>query len=126
MSFDDADSTPDPQPMSDAWLMDRIALRSDRHALAALYRRHGTTLYANAFGIVFNSRLAENAVRWALRQAWRRAVAFDAGSRSVASWLAELTRKRARDLRKALSSGLGPAPHPARAPSSEEMISEYP
>jgi len=52
------------------------------------------TLYALAYGLLFDGEAADVAVAAALREAWRSAAAFDAGTGtgSVVRWLAALTR----------------------------------
>src|SRR5438477_11853244 len=81
-----------PEVSPDALLVQRMAALSDRAALAELDARHGMTLYALAYGLLFDGEAADVAVAAALREAWRSAAAFDAGTGSVVRWLAALTR----------------------------------
>src|SRR5437763_16811769 len=81
-----------PDVLPDALLVHRMAALSDRAALAELDARHGMTLYALAYGLLFDGEAADVAVAAALREAWRSAAAFDAGTGSVVRWLAALTR----------------------------------
>ena len=81
-----------PDVLPDALLVQRMAALSDRAALAELDARHGMTLYALAYGLLFDGEAADVAVAAALREAWRSAAAFDARSGSVVQWLAALTR----------------------------------
>ena len=87
-----------PDVLSDALLVQRMAAVSDRTALAELDARHGMTLYALAYGLLFDGEAADVAVAMALREAWRSAAAFDAGGGSVMQWLAVLTRRAAQAL----------------------------
>jgi len=84
--------SPSPSVLPDALLVHRMAALSDRSALAELDARHGMTLYALAYGLLFDGEAADVAVAAALREAWRSAAAFDAGTGSVVRWLAALTR----------------------------------
>ena len=84
-----------PDVLADALLVQRMAAVSDRTALAELDARHGMTLYALAYGLLFDGEAADVAVAMALREAWRSAAAFDAGASSVVQWLAVLTRRAA-------------------------------
>src|SRR2546430_15660362 len=86
--------SPSPSVLPDALLVHRMAALSDRSALAELDARHGMTLYALAYGLLFDGEAADVAVAAALREAWRSAAAFDAGTRtgSVVRWVAALAR----------------------------------
>ena len=97
MSAGDA-PTPDARP-SDASLLDRIAALSDKAALAELDARHGMTLYAIAYTVLLDPGAADAAVAAALRDAWQRAAAFDPRTGSAGRWLADLTRRAARERR---------------------------
>ena len=91
--------------LSDAVLVERIAALGDRAALAELDARHGMTLYAIAYTLLLNPDAADVTVAATLRDAWRRAASFNAREQTVGRWLAELTRKAARDqLRRAAMS----------------------
>ena len=92
MSGKDAATQPNEPAITDCSLLQQIAELQDRKALACLYRRHGATLHALAFGIVFDSVEANRAVAQAMREAWRSAASFQAGRSSVARWLVDLTR----------------------------------
>ena len=87
--------SPPPDVLPDALLVQRMAAVSDRTALAELDARHGMTLYALAYGLLFDGEAADVAVAMALREAWRSAAAFDVRAGSVAQWLAALTRRAA-------------------------------
>lgn len=81
----------------DAQLVCRVAALSDKRALAELHARHGMTLYALAYSIVFDGNAADAAVTAVFREVWRDAAAFDSRARSAGQWLAELTRRAALD-----------------------------
>jgi DNA-directed RNA polymerase specialized sigma24 family protein len=92
MSWKDAATQPNEPAIPDSSLLKQIAELRDRTALACLYRRHGATLHALAFGIVFDSGDAKRAVAQAMREAWHSARSFESSRSSVARWLAEVTR----------------------------------
>src|SRR2546425_5870293 len=58
-------------PRPDALLVERIAALSDKTALAELDARHGMTLYAIAYSLLFDPAAADAAVAAAFREAWR-------------------------------------------------------
>ena len=93
--------------LSGAVLVERIAALGDRAALAELDARHGMTLYAIAYTLLLNPDAADVAVATTLREVWRRAGSFNAREQTVGRWLADLTRKAARDQarRAAMSAG---------------------
>src|SRR2546426_3627622 len=55
----------------DALLVERIAALGDKTALAELDARHGMTLYALAYSLLFDPAEADAAVAVAFREAWR-------------------------------------------------------
>jgi hypothetical protein len=81
-------------PVPDAVLMTRIA-RRDSTALVELERRHHSSLYAQAYGILMDAGAAERVVRDSFSQLW-----FDAPEYSImpAAWdlLRDMTRELAR------------------------------
>jgi RNA polymerase sigma-70 factor (ECF subfamily) len=95
---------PDPALASppDSDLVARAA-RGDGHAIAALYDRYGTVLYAVAYRIVAQRADAEEVVVEAFAQAWREAPRFESTRGSVAAWLTMIARSRALDLVRARS-----------------------
>src|SRR2546430_14933645 len=84
-----------PEVLPDSLLVQRMAALSDRTALAELDARHGMTLYALAYALLFDGEAADVAVAMALREAWRSAAAFDARTGTVVQWLAALAPARA-------------------------------
>lgn len=87
--------TPLTAVQTDALLVERIAALSDKAALAELDARHGMTLYAIAYRLVFDPAAADAAVAGAFRELWRWAASFDPRQTTVRSWLVELTRRAA-------------------------------
>src|ERR1051326_8849747 len=87
--------SPSPDLLPDALLVERMAALSDRTALLELDARHGMTLYALAYGLLFDGEAADVAEAAALREAWRSAASFDANGGTVAEWLGFLTRRAA-------------------------------
>src|SRR5256885_15725319 len=76
-----------PEVLPDSLLVQRMAALSDRTALAELDARHGMTLYALAYALLFDGEAADVAVAMAVRGAWRSAAAFDVRAGSVVQWL---------------------------------------
>jgi len=79
----------------DALLVERIAALGDKSALAKLDARHGMTLYAIAYRILFDPIAADLAVAAVLREVWRRAASFNPRRSSAARWLTELAGQAA-------------------------------
>jgi DNA-directed RNA polymerase specialized sigma24 family protein len=81
----------------DATLMERLAQR-DSTALIELERRHRGSIYAQVYGILMDSALAERVVRDVFAQVWFAAGRFT-GKRSAWSWLRETAAELARAAR---------------------------
>ena len=104
------DAAPPNAPSCDAVLLHRVAALSDKDALAELDARHGMTLYAIAYALLLDPGAADAVVAAALREVWRGAAAFDPRTGSAGRWLADLTRRAARDrLRQATRTHATPA-----------------
>lgn len=91
-----AGSTATEAPPSDLDLVRRMA-NGDESAVAQLYDRYGTVLYAVAYRIVGQKADAEEVVMEAFAQVWRDAGRFEAARGSVAAWLTMISRSRALD-----------------------------
>jgi DNA-directed RNA polymerase specialized sigma24 family protein len=78
-------------------LIERIAALGDKTALGELDRRHGMTLYAIAYTLLLDSEASDAVVAAALRALWRQAASFDPRMGTAAAWMAELTRRAARE-----------------------------
>jgi DNA-directed RNA polymerase specialized sigma24 family protein len=83
-----------PPLVADADLLQRV-VRRDSTALIELERRHQPSLYAQAYGIVMDSTIAERVVREVFSQLWFAAERF-ASRRSLCSWLSVLAKDLAR------------------------------
>lgn len=83
---------PHPGASPDALLVQRVAALADKAALAELDARHGMTLYALAYSLVFDAEAADLAVAGSFREVWRSAASFDPRGGTVQRWLADLTR----------------------------------
>lgn len=70
-------------------------------AIAELYDRYGSVLYAVAYRVVGRRADAEDVVVEAFAQAWRDATRFEASRGSVAAWLIMIARSRALDVVRA-------------------------
>src|SRR6266540_3840881 len=70
----------------DAQLVYRVAALSDKRALAELHARHGMTLYALAYSIVFDGYAADAAVAAVFREVWGAAGALDCRARRAGRW----------------------------------------
>jgi len=80
----------------DMQLMNRVA-GGDLDAIAELYDRHGSRVFALAHRILRNSTDAEDVVQEVFSQAWRTAASYRAERGSVAAWLMVIARTRALD-----------------------------
>jgi RNA polymerase sigma-70 factor, ECF subfamily len=94
-------SSPQPQGSS-ADLALVMGLKSgDQGAMAELYDRYSSVVYAVALRVLGDTGTAEDVLQEVFLQLWRRPGAFDAARGSLGSWLAVITRNRAIDsLRK--------------------------
>jgi RNA polymerase sigma-70 factor (ECF subfamily) len=73
----------------------------DQGAMAQLYDRYSSVVYAVALRVLGDTGAAEDVLQEVFLQLWRKPSAFDAARGSLASWLAVITRNRAIDfLRK--------------------------
>lgn len=70
-------------------------------AIAELYDRYGSVLYAVAYRVVGGRADAEDVVVEAFAQAWRDATRFEASRGSVVAWLIMIARSRALDVVRA-------------------------
>jgi RNA polymerase sigma-70 factor, ECF subfamily len=74
------------------------ALKSgDQGALAALYDRYSSIVYAVALRVLGDTGAAEDVLQEVFLQLWRNPGAFDAARGSLGAWLAVITRNRAID-----------------------------
>jgi RNA polymerase sigma-70 factor, ECF subfamily len=73
----------------------------DQRAMAELYDRYSSVVYAIALRVLGDTGAAEDVLQEVFLQLWRNPGAFDAARGSLGSWLAVITRNRAIDsLRK--------------------------
>ncbi|MBW4442830.1 MAG: sigma-70 family RNA polymerase sigma factor [Plectolyngbya sp. WJT66-NPBG17] len=80
------------EPASDDLsLLKRIA-QQDQTAMAALYDRYASTLYAVVFKTLGSAQESEEVVLDVFAQVWRTAVRFDASKTQVDTWLFIITR----------------------------------
>lgn len=79
-----------------------MALKSgDQNAVAELYDRYSSVVYAVALRVLGDTGAAEDVLQEVFLQLWRNPGAFDAARGSLGAWLAVITRNRAIDsLRK--------------------------
>ena len=89
-------------PLADSDLIAQAA-GGDERAIATLYDRYGSVLYAVAYRIVGQRADAEEVVIEAFAQAWREAPRFESERGSVAGWLTMIARSRALDTVRARS-----------------------
>jgi len=80
--------------LSDAELLQRLA-RRDSTALIEVERRHWSSLYAQVYGMLVESTLAERVVREVFTQLWFAAERLPL-RRSLWTWLREMARELAR------------------------------
>jgi RNA polymerase sigma-70 factor (ECF subfamily) len=73
----------------------------DQGAMAELYDRYSSVVYAVALRVLGDTGAAEDVLQEVFMQLWRNPSAFDAARGSLGGWLAVITRNRAIDsLRK--------------------------
>jgi RNA polymerase sigma-70 factor (ECF subfamily) len=89
--------TPDTNAvMSDLALV--AAIRSgDQAAMASLYDRYSSIVYAVALRVVQDTGAAEDVLQDIFMQLWRNPGAFDASRGNMGAWLAVIARNRAID-----------------------------
>jgi DNA-directed RNA polymerase specialized sigma24 family protein len=85
---------PDRPLLSDAELLQRLA-RRDSTALIEVERRHWSSLYAQVYGMVVESDVAERVVREVFTQLWFAAERFPL-KRSLWTWLRDMARELSR------------------------------
>ena len=74
------------------------AIRSgDQAAMAELYDRYSSIVYAVALRVLQDTGAAEDVLQDIFMQLWRNPGAFDASRGNMAAWLAVITRHRAID-----------------------------
>jgi RNA polymerase sigma-70 factor, ECF subfamily len=74
------------------------ALKSgDQSALAALYDRYSSVVYAVALRVLGDTGSAEDVLQEVFLQLWRNPAAFDVARGSLGAWLAVIARNRAID-----------------------------
>lgn len=83
-------------PSEDAHIVGRMA-RGEASALAELYDRHASSVYALGRRILSDPQDAEDVVQEVFAQAWKQAGRYDPARGTVLSWLIVMTRTRAID-----------------------------
>ena len=85
---------------ADASLIARIRA-GDQQAMAALYDRYSSVVYAVALRVLGDTGRAEDVLQEVFLQLWRNPEVFDASRGNMGAWLAVIARNRAIDaLRK--------------------------
>jgi RNA polymerase sigma-70 factor (ECF subfamily) len=82
--------------LPDAELLALIVHR-EQHALAVLYDRHGTRVFALALRLLNDRPAAEEVTQDVFLRIWQRADTFHPGASSVLAWLLAITRNRSID-----------------------------
>jgi RNA polymerase sigma-70 factor, ECF subfamily len=90
-----------PAAPDDAALVLAVAAGSQA-ALAALYDRHASAVYAAASRLTTDRQIAEEVVQETFLAVWNRAELFDPGTGSLAAWLHTIARNRTVDRLRAL------------------------
>jgi len=110
--------------VADRHLLDGVA-RGDADALRALYQRHGTSIYALAFGMLVDPGDAEEVVSETFAHIWLTAARFVATTnQSVSDCLREIARSRAHGLllaREWPGRSSAPSQHGPRITMIEEI-----
>jgi RNA polymerase sigma-70 factor, ECF subfamily len=93
--------SPQPQGISADLALVTGLKSGDQGAMAELYDRYSSVVYAVALRVLGDTGAAEDVLQEVFLQLWRKPSAFDAARGSLGSWLAVITRNRAIDsLRK--------------------------
>jgi len=94
-------SSPERQSISSDLATVTAMKSGDQSAMAELYDRYSSVVYAVALRILGDTMAAEDILQEVFLQLWRNPSAFDAARGSLGPWLAVITRNRAIDaLRK--------------------------
>ena len=72
----------------------------DESAMAQLYDRYSSLVYAVALRVLQDTGAAEDVLQEIFLQLWRRPSAFDASRGSLAAWLSVIARNRAIDVKR--------------------------
>ena len=89
-------------PTDEAALVAAVATGSEA-ALASLYDRHVSSIFATAFRLTGDRSVAEDVVQEVFLTLWNRAERFDSTVGSLAAWLGTIARNRAVDRLRAAS-----------------------
>jgi RNA polymerase sigma-70 factor (ECF subfamily) len=87
--------------MDDALLVRAVAAGS-QDALATLYDRHASAVYAAASRLTADRQVAEEVVQETFLALWNRAGTYDPGTGSLAAWLHTIARNRTVDRLRAI------------------------
>jgi RNA polymerase sigma-70 factor (ECF subfamily) len=91
-------STQSPQhDPNDATLIARVHA-GDHDAMAAVYDRYSSIVYATALRILGDTAAAEDVLQEIFMQLWRKPSAFDSSRGNLPAWLGVIARHRAIDL----------------------------
>jgi len=94
-------SSPDRQTISPDLAVVTAVKSGDQGAMAELYDRYSSVVYAVALRVLGDTMAAEDVLQEVFLQLWRNPSAFDAARGSLGAWLAVIARNRAIDaLRK--------------------------
>lgn len=105
-------------------LIKRIA-QQDQAAMAELYDRYVSTLYAVAFKTLSSAQESEEVVLDVFAQVWRTASRFDAAKTQVDTWLFTITRShtlaRLRTMQQTEKTAIAAAELPAKPTKSDPI-----
>jgi RNA polymerase sigma-70 factor (ECF subfamily) len=94
-------SSPEAQAISPDLAVVTALKSGDHGAMAELYDRYSSVVYAVALRVLGDAMAAEDVLQEIFLQLWRNPTAFDAARGSLGAWLAVIARNRAIDaLRK--------------------------
>jgi RNA polymerase sigma-70 factor (ECF subfamily) len=83
--------------VDEARLIARVCL-GDQNAMAALYDKYSSLVYAVALRVLKDTGSAEDVLQDTFMQLWRSPQSFDAARGNLTAWLAVIARHRAIDL----------------------------
>ena len=87
---------------SDDAVLVRAVAAGSQDALAALYDRHASAVYAAASRLTADRQVAEEVVQETFLALWNRAATYDPGTGSLPAWLHTIARNRTVDRLRAI------------------------
>src|SRR4029077_10264062 len=104
----------------DPTLLARV-VKGDQQAFSQLYDHSSTLLFTLAFRILENREAAAELLQDVYLEVWRKVSRYDIGRGTPVAWLITLTKSRAIDRRRAMTSRGYRATNSLRAETAEQV-----